>query len=159
MTLSKQCLNNVSQTVKLTRPHRFSLPVTGRLHQVFQPPGRTFLWEQPGGHENTSLHLLVHEQPVPKVTRETHSSFLWVLVWFGLMGLRFELRTSPLQSRHSIAWATPPVHFALVVWRWGLVNYLPRLALNRDLPDLSFLNSWDYIFYLYPCINISYPTN
>jgi hypothetical protein len=27
----------------------------------------------------------------------------------------FELRASCLQSRHSIAWATPPFHFALVI--------------------------------------------
>jgi hypothetical protein len=26
----------------------------------------------------------------------------------------------------------------------GLSNYLPRLALNRDPPDLCLLSSWDY---------------
>jgi hypothetical protein len=24
-------------------------------------------------------------------------------------------------------------------WRWGLANYLPRLTLNCDTPDLSLL--------------------
>jgi hypothetical protein len=27
-------------------------------------------------------------------------------------------------------------------WRWGLTNYLPRLALNSDHPDLSLQSSW-----------------
>jgi hypothetical protein len=26
-------------------------------------------------------------------------------------------------------------------WRWGLVNYLPRLALNCNLPNLTFPNN------------------
>jgi hypothetical protein len=26
-------------------------------------------------------------------------------------------------------------------WRWGLVDYLPRLALNRNAPSLSFPSS------------------
>jgi hypothetical protein len=29
-------------------------------------------------------------------------------------------------------------------WKWDLANYLPRLALNHDPPDLSFLSSYDY---------------
>jgi hypothetical protein len=29
-------------------------------------------------------------------------------------------------------------------WRWGLENYLPGLALNLDLPNLSLPSSWDY---------------
>jgi hypothetical protein len=37
-------------------------------------------------------------------------------------------------------------------WRWDLVNYLPRLAFNHNLPNLSLPNSYDYrceaIFYL-----------
>jgi hypothetical protein len=28
--------------------------------------------------------------------------------------------------------------------RWGLVNFLPKLALNYSLPDLFLPNSWDY---------------
>jgi hypothetical protein len=134
------------------------------------------------------------------------SLFLFVLVTLG-----FELRSLDLQSRCSIAWATPTVHFALVylfiylfcssgvwiqglhleplhqpflvmgfseigscqllicpgwfqtlillisaswvaritgvghqcpaplvVWRQGLMNYLPGLSSNQDGPDLCF---------------------
>jgi hypothetical protein len=35
------------------------------------------------------------------------------------VGLRFELRTSGLQRRPSSTWATPPVHFALVILEMG----------------------------------------
>jgi hypothetical protein len=28
-----------------------------------------------------------------------------------------------------------------VFWRWGLMNYLPRLASNLNLPDLSLPSS------------------
>jgi hypothetical protein len=28
-----------------------------------------------------------------------------------------------------------------LVWRWGLMNYLPRMASNRNPPSLSLLNS------------------
>jgi hypothetical protein len=31
------------------------------------------------------------------------------------VGLEFEFRASHLQSRHSTAWDTPPVHFPLVI--------------------------------------------
>jgi hypothetical protein len=27
---------------------------------------------------------------------------------------------------------------------WGLMNFLPRLALNHDPPNLYLLSSWDY---------------
>jgi hypothetical protein len=36
---------------------------------------------------------------------------------------------------------------SVLLWlfrRWGLSNYLPRLALNCNPPDLSLPNSWDY---------------
>jgi hypothetical protein len=29
-------------------------------------------------------------------------------------------------------------------WRWGLVNYLPRLAANHDSPNFSLPSSYDY---------------
>jgi hypothetical protein len=61
---------------------------------------------------------------------------LWDL--FILVGLGFELRALSLQSRHSTAWATPLVHFALLILEMrGLVNYFPRLASTLHPPDLS----------------------
>jgi hypothetical protein len=48
-----------------------------------------------------------------------------------------------LQSMYSTDWATPLVHFALVVWKRGLMNYLPGLASNLDPPDLNLPNSQD----------------
>jgi hypothetical protein len=57
------------------------------------------------------------------------------------MGLGFELSASYLQSRHSTAWVTPPVHFALVILENSLTNYFPRLALNCDPPYLSLPSS------------------
>jgi hypothetical protein len=33
----------------------------------------------------------------------------------------------------------------LTYWlRWGLTNFLPRLALNHNLPHLCLSSSWDY---------------
>jgi hypothetical protein len=56
------------------------------------------------------------------------------------MGLGFKFMISCLQNRCSTAWATPPVHFILVILEMEfLANYLPRLALNHDPPDLSLL--------------------
>jgi hypothetical protein len=51
------------------------------------------------------------------------------------LGLGFELRAWHLQSRCPPPWATPPVHFALVIWKW---------VLNCSPPNLSFPSSWDY---------------
>jgi hypothetical protein len=31
-----------------------------------------------------------------------------------------------------------------LLWRWGLVNYLPGLASNSDPPNLSLPSNWDY---------------
>jgi hypothetical protein len=55
--------------------------------------------------------------------------------------LEFELRVSHLQSRHSTVWATPLVHFALVVLKMGVSQTIclawaskhnpPTLALAR----------------------------
>jgi hypothetical protein len=39
--------------------------------------------------------------------------------------------------------STSPI-FVMVFSRWGLVNYLPRLALNHKPRDLYLLSSWDY---------------
>jgi hypothetical protein len=41
------------------------------------------------------------------------------------VGLGFELRALSLQSRHSTAWATPPVHFALVILKMGSCELFP----------------------------------
>jgi hypothetical protein len=35
--------------------------------------------------------------------------------FWGGVGLEFELRASPLQSRHSTAWTMDLVHFSLVI--------------------------------------------
>jgi hypothetical protein len=45
-----------------------------------------------------------------------------------------------VQSRHSTAWATPAVHFAVVILKMG-VSHLHRLALNRDPLILSLPSS------------------
>jgi hypothetical protein len=52
-------------------------------------------------------------------------------------GLGFELRASYLQSTHSTTWPHLQSILLWLFWRWDLVNYLPRLASNRDPPDLS----------------------
>jgi hypothetical protein len=51
----------------------------------------------------------------------------------------------------SSAGALPPEpHFQsillwlLLLWRWGIVNYLPGLTLKYFPPDLSLPRSWDY---------------
>jgi hypothetical protein len=38
----------------------------------------------------------------------------------------------------------PQVHFALVIWTWGLTNYFSGLASNCDPPNLSLPSSYDY---------------
>jgi hypothetical protein len=61
-----------------------------------------------------------------------HKNQFFLSCRFCLVELRFELK----------AWAMPPVHFALVIFRDGsLMNYLPRLDLNCYPPDLSLLSS------------------
>jgi hypothetical protein len=39
--------------------------------------------------------------------------------------------------------STSPI-FVKVFLKYGLENYLLRLASNHDLPDLCLLSSWDY---------------
>jgi hypothetical protein len=39
---------------------------------------------------------------------------LYLFIYF-FVGQGFELRALCLQNRHSITWAMPPVHFALVI--------------------------------------------
>jgi hypothetical protein len=68
--------------------------------------------------------------------------FLFFFFWWDW---GFELRTSHLQSRLSTAWATPEVHFAVVIFEMGLVNYLPGLALNCNHPDLSLPSSLHFL--------------
>jgi hypothetical protein len=48
-----------------------------------------------------------------------------------LVGLVFELRALCSQRRRFTTWVTPPSPFCSgYFWRWGLENYLPRLANN-----------------------------
>jgi hypothetical protein len=47
-------------------------------------------------------------------------SYHKLFFFFFLVRLKFEVRASYLQSWHSIAWATPPVHFALVSLEMGV---------------------------------------
>jgi hypothetical protein len=46
---------------------------------------------------------------------------VFISFFFFLIGLRFEHRASGLQSRSSTAWATPAVHFALVILEMGVL--------------------------------------
>jgi hypothetical protein len=46
-----------------------------------------------------------------------------------------------LQRRHSTAWATSLVCFSLVILGWRLMNYLPKLPLSCDPPNLSLPSS------------------
>jgi hypothetical protein len=89
--------------------------------------------------------------------------FLVTILFSALVVLGFELRAVSLVGRCSISWATPLALFALAIleirsyflprlcWAmiflfyasccywltWGLVNFLPGLALNFGPPDLS----------------------
>jgi hypothetical protein len=47
------------------------------------------------------------------------------------------------EELYDLSYFTGPV-LCLVFSKWGLVNYLPWLALNLNLPDLCLLSSWDY---------------
>jgi hypothetical protein len=58
-----------------------------------------------------------------------------------LVELGFKLRTLCLQSRCLTTWANLLPILLWLFWRWGLMNYLPRLALNYDAPNLSLPNS------------------
>jgi hypothetical protein len=59
---------------------------------------------------------------------------MWKKNFFFFLSLRVDLRTLSLQSRLSTTWATPQVHFALVILEMGVSNYLPGLALNLSRP-------------------------
>jgi hypothetical protein len=69
-----------------------------------------------------------------------HLEEFFFLSFFCGGGQGFQLRALHLQGRPS---ATPPVHFALVIWEMGggLKNYLPKLVLNLNPPDLRVSSS------------------
>jgi hypothetical protein len=51
--------------------------------------------------------------------------------------LVFELRT------YTLSFSTSPF-FVLCIFETGSLELFPRLALNRDPPDLCLLSTWDY---------------
>jgi hypothetical protein len=59
------------------------------------------------------------------------------------VGLGFELRASCLQSKCSIAGDTPPVHFAMVIFRDGVLGKFAWLSLNHNPSGLSLPSSSD----------------
>jgi hypothetical protein len=66
---------------------------------------------------------------------------------FILMGLGFEVRVLCLQSRHSAAWATFPVHFALVILEMGSQELFTWAGLEPQSspyqpPRLLRLQAW-----------------
>jgi hypothetical protein len=72
--------------------------------------------------------------------------FVVVVLFFVLVGLGFELRASHLQSRFSyfLNHTFSPFcsgYFLEMGGGSGLKNYLPRLALNCDPPNLSLPSS------------------
>jgi hypothetical protein len=73
-------------------------------------------------------------EPQSKPGSLASQSILFFFFWWDE---NIEFRTLHLQSRHSIAWALLPVHFTLVIWRWGLTGW-PQTC---DHPDLSLLSS------------------
>jgi hypothetical protein len=66
-----------------------------------------------------------------------------ILGFFG--GWGFEFRVSHLQSRCSNCLNHTSSPFCSGYFGdGGLKNYLPRLASNHNLPDLSLPSTWDY---------------
>jgi hypothetical protein len=59
--------------------------------------------------------------------------YSWIFFFF-FEALGFELRVYTLSCSTSL-------FLCWVFFRQGLANYLPRLASNRDPPDLCLLNS------------------
>jgi hypothetical protein len=53
----------------------------------------------------------------------------------------FEFRALHLQSKCSTAWATPPVHFAMVILEMGSHKVFTKLAVNSYPLDLSLPSS------------------
>jgi hypothetical protein len=53
----------------------------------------------------------------------------------------FEFRAKGLQSKCSTAWATPPIHFAVVILEMRILQTLPSLSSNHIPPNLSFPRS------------------
>jgi hypothetical protein len=64
------------------------------------------------------------------------SVFIFLYIWWD-WGVNWGLHTST-------AWATPPVHFALVILEMGSCELFPWTGLKWDPPDLSLPSSWDY---------------
>jgi hypothetical protein len=67
----------------------------------------------------------------------SHSSQGFFVSWWS-KGLNSEL--CACKAGHCTGWATPPVHFAVIILKIGLTNYFPRLASNLDPPYLSLPN-------------------
>jgi hypothetical protein len=60
------------------------------------------------------------------------------LIYLFLMGMKFQVRASHLQSRRSITRASPAFHFALVILEMGSLKIFARIGLElRDPLDLS----------------------
>jgi hypothetical protein len=77
----------------------------------YSPPGLSLNYNPP------NLHLL-SSHGIQLFFIHSWRSLL-CLHFFFLVGLVFELRASHLQTKHSTPWATPPVHFALVILETG----------------------------------------
>jgi hypothetical protein len=92
---------------------------------------RVFLFQK--GHKGSSMSEDICLDIIPQQVFAliAHSNFLV----FAVLG--FELKVHPLSHSTSL-------FLCWVFSRKSLVNYLPRLALNLNPPDLCLLNSWDY---------------
>jgi hypothetical protein len=64
------------------------------------------------------------------VCRDLSHSFFFGGTGIWTQGFTLAMQASHLQS--ILLW---------LLWRWGLLNYLSRLALNHDAPDLSLPSS------------------
>jgi hypothetical protein len=66
--------------------------------------------------------------------------------FFLFLGLVFELRVSHLQSRLSTTWATPPVHFVLLILEMGSCEQFAqtgaRILLISASPVAGITGAW-----------------
>jgi hypothetical protein len=74
------------------------------------------------------------------------------LLFFLVVVVEFELRTSCLQSRPSTTWATSPVHFAPDILEIGSRELVACAGLNHYPSDLSSLSSHQCLAWFCPIL-------
>jgi hypothetical protein len=111
-------------------------------------------WSQPVLHVSSKLARATYEDIAELFSSFLHtwsnniqphslSKALYLIMYFFFFWCIW-IWTQGLQSRCSITWAAPPVHFALVILEMESCELFAWAVSNLEPPDLSIPTSQDY---------------